>query len=216
MKIACVGYRSWALNIYEKIIKTGDHKILLQSSENLFNEKDIYDFSPDLILFYGWSKIVPEKIINDFICLMLHPSDLPKFRGGSPIQNQMIQGIKETKITIFRMNEELDSGDIVAKGGLDLSGHMHEIFQRLTDEGARLTLDFLEKGLSYKKQDHSSATYYKRRTPEQSEITSEELATKDSDYLFNKIRMLEDPYPNAFLKTADGKKILIKLAEPED
>ena len=45
------------------------------------------------------------------------------------------------------IKEELDSGDIVAKGGLDLSGHMHEIFQRLTDEGARLTLDFLEKGL---------------------------------------------------------------------
>ena len=62
----------------------------------------------------------------------------------------MIQGIKETKITIFRMNEELDFGDIVTKGDLDLSGHMHEIFQRLTDEGARLTLDFLEKGLSYK------------------------------------------------------------------
>ena len=100
MKIACVGYRSWALNIYEKIIKTGDHKILLQSSENLFNEKDIYDFSPDLILFYGWSKIVPEKIINDFICLMLHPSDLPKFRGGSPIQNQILNKIYKTIINL--------------------------------------------------------------------------------------------------------------------
>ena len=52
---------------------------------------------------------------------MLHPSDLPKFRGGSPIQNQIINGVKKTKISIFRINSEIDAGDIVAKAPLDLT-----------------------------------------------------------------------------------------------
>ena len=44
---------------------------------------------PDIVLFYGWSWKVSEKLINKFDCLMLHPSPLPKYRGGSPIQNQI-------------------------------------------------------------------------------------------------------------------------------
>ena len=77
---------------------------------------------------------------------------------------------------------------------------------------AKLTNDFLENGISYKKQDHTKATYFKRRKPEESELTIDEISNQTSEYLFNKIRMLGDPYPNAFIKTKDGKKILIKLA----
>ncbi|MDA9757489.1 formyltransferase family protein [Pseudomonadota bacterium] len=214
MKIACVGYRDWALKIYESI-DSDKHEILLQSSEEKYNEDSIRAFNPDLVLFYGWSKIIDDSILNDFICLMLHPSALPKFRGGSPLQNQIINGVKDSKITIFRMNQELDAGDIVAQCDLNLRGSIDEIFYRLEDLGAKLTNDFLENGISYKKQDHTKATYFKRRKPEESELTIDEISNQTSEYLFNKIRMLGDPYPNAFIKTKDGKKILIKLAEIE-
>ena len=43
---------------------------------------------------------------------MLHPSPLPKFRGGSPIQNQIIRNKKKSMVTIFRINNILDGGDI--------------------------------------------------------------------------------------------------------
>ncbi len=188
---------------------------MLQSSEEKYNEDSIRAFNPDLVLFYGWSKIIDDSILNDFICLMLHPSALPKFRGGSPLQNQIINGVKDSKITIFRMNQELDAGDIVAQCDLNLRGSIDEIFYRLEDLGAKLTNDFLENGISYKKQDHTKATYFKRRKPEESELTIDEISNQTSEYLFNKIRMLGDPYPNAFIKTKDGKKILIKLAEIE-
>ena len=61
-----------------------------------------------------------------------------------------------------------------------------------------------------------SATYCKRRKPMDSEITIDELTSKDSEYLYNKIRMLADPYPNAFIKTKDGKKLFIKEAILDD
>ena len=53
---------------------------------------------------------------------------------------------------------------------------------------------------------------YKRRKPSQSEITLDEIKTKKANYLYNKIRMLQDPYPNAFIKTIDGKKLTIQKA----
>ena len=64
-----------------------------------------------------------------------------------------------------------------------------------------------------KKENPKNYKVYKRIKPEQSEITLKELKEKKADFLFNKIRMLEDPYPNAYIKTKDGKKIKIKYAE---
>jgi len=61
-----------------------------------------------------------------------------------------------------------------------------------------------------KKQPNKNYKIYKRRKPEQSEITLKELKEKKASYLFNKIRMLGNPYPNAFIKTKDGKKLIIK------
>ena len=76
-----------------------------------------------------------------------------------------------------------------------------------------LTVKILKNKFKIKEQDHKKATYFKRRKPSQSEITINELKNKNSDYIINKLRMLENPYPNAFLKTKDGKKIKIRLVE---
>ncbi len=216
MKIACIGYRDWAIKIYKDLEKDSSHEYIIQDSLESFNENEIYDFDPDLVLFYGWSNIIDEKILDDFICLMLHPSDLPKFRGGSPIQNQIINGVKMSKITIFRMDHTIDGGDIVCKGDLDLSVDIESIFDQLHKRGFELTKKILENGLSYEKQNDDDASYFKRRKPSESEITIDELLKKPSNYLLDKIRMLQDPYPNAFLRTKDGKKLLIKKADLSD
>ena len=61
-----------------------------------------------------------------------------------------------------------------------------------------------------------NATYVERRTEEQSEITIKELKEQSAEYIYNKIRMLQDPYPNAFIHAVDGKKIFITKAYIED
>ena len=58
----------------------------------------------------------------------------------------------------------------------------------------------------YKEKNNNVTKVYKRRTPSQSEITLEELKKKSGLYLVNKIRMLQDPYPNPFIITKDKKK----------
>ena len=147
---------------------------------------------------------------------MLHPSPLPRYRGGSPIQNQIINGEKNSKVSIFIMNNEIDAGDIVAQENISLEGSIHDIFSRIEEAGVRLTINLLDSGLNPAAQNHAEATYCKRRTPEDSEITLEELSVSKASYLYNKIRMLGDPYPNAFIRTVDGKRLLIKDAEIRD
>ena len=217
MKIVCIGYRSWALNIYEKLRKNLSHEFIIINKRNKISESFIINNKPDLILFYGWSWNVSKKLTEKFNCLMLHPSDLPKFRGGSPIQNQIINGIVKTKITIFLMNDFMDEGDIVMQKGLDLSGTIDDIFKRIEKSGYELTKKIIMDGITEtKKQSQKNVSLYKRRSPKESEITMQELLEKDSLYLYNKIRMLGDPYPNAYICTSDKKKILIKLAVIED
>jgi len=140
MRILCVGYRVWAINIYERLKKEyPENEIFIINGEAEFREFNVENFKPDIILFYGWSFIVSETLIAKYKCLMLHPSDLPKYRGGSPIQNQIIDGILDSKVTIFRMMKKLDAGDILAVDSLDLRGAIHDIFERMENSGYEST-----------------------------------------------------------------------------
>lgn len=214
MKVLCIGYRSWALNIYQRLMEENtSHKISIINSKKAYDAININDYNPDIILYYGWSWIIDKKIINNYKCIMLHPSKLPKYRGGSPIQNQIISGENNSALTLFIMNEEIDAGEILFQKDMSLKGSVGDIFIRIESlgyEGSKLILD---DNYSVIKQNESNATYCKRRTKEQSEITLDEIKNKSSRYLYDKVRMLTNPYPNAFIRCKDGKKLVIKLAE---
>ena len=212
MRVACIGYRDWALNIYDNLAKSTEHTFLIVRSKTHFSVSELIEFKPDLVLFYGWSWIVPSDLLESYTCLMLHPSPLPKYRGGSPIQNQIIAGETSSKVSIFIMTNELDAGDLVGQQDFSLSGSLDEIFQRIENAGIELTRHLLKHGLTPIPQDHSAATFCKRRLPVDSEITLQELSSKPAQYLYNKIRMLTSPYPNAYIMTVDGKKLMITSA----
>jgi len=216
MRIACVGYREWALNIYDTLANSTDHTYLIFRSKLQYNEDALRDFNPDLILFYGWSWFVVETLLHDYTCLMLHPSPLPKYRGGSPIQNQIIAGEKESKVSIFIMNGEIDAGDLVGQEDISLEGTLDSIFKQIEVVGVRLTLKVIGDGINSEPQNHNNATYCKRRNKTDSEITLEELAESTAEFLYNKIRMLATPYPNAYIKTNDGKRLVILDARIEN
>lgn len=209
MKIAAVSYRDWALEIYDRLSdETGEEFLIIRSKEE-FSFEQLEDFEPDLVLFYGWSWIIPETFLNRFQCIMLHPSPLPKYRGGSPLQNQIINGETESAVTLFVMDQGMDTGPILAQKEFSLGGNLSEVFGRIKEIGVELTKKVLIEGLRPVEQDHSRATVWKRRTPDESEITLEELTSKPARYLHNKIRMLQDPYPNAFIRTSCGRKLYL-------
>ena len=211
MKILCIGYREWVKRIYFRLNKNKNkNQKFYYHFEKKNLDKKIKKISPDYILFYGWSWFIKKKIFSKYKCLMLHPSALPKFRGGSPLQNQIIRNVTNSAVTIFQINEIVDGGDILYQSKLSLKGSLADIFERIIDIGSTATTKILNsKKIKSKKQNHLKATYYKRREPKESEITLKEMKNSKPNYLYNKIRMLADPYPNAFIKIKN-KKLIIK------
>ena len=74
----------------------------------------ITNLNPDIIITCAYGQIIPEAILNypKYGCINVHGSLLPKLRGGAPIHHAIINGDKETGITIMYMDKLMDSGDI--------------------------------------------------------------------------------------------------------
>lgn len=198
MKYAFFGYRPWALQIKDNLEIYGFKFTTLSKA--------------DVVLYYGWSKIIPKKIYENKFCLILHPSPLPKYRGGSPLQHQIMAGEKKSAVTICRVTDKLDAGDIYSQTHFSLKGNLNNIFERIIMLGTKDTIEVLqqiESGLPFhRQQDETKATTFKRRKPEESEIKD----FKSAKQLYNFIRALNDPYPNAFIRCKDGKKLYITRA----
>jgi len=202
MNYVFCAYRDYSLEIYKKI-KTRYKNFVLITDPKQLTFKKIQKIDPKYIFFPDWSWIVPNEIINNYDCICFHESNLPKFRGGSPIQNQIIRGIKKTKTTAFLMTEQLDQGDILLQRNLSLEGTLNDIFSHMIKNDYEILVKILQ-GKFKKRKQSGKPTYFKRRKPEDSELKNLNHSKK---FIYDFIRMLSDPYPNAFLKVGDKKMI---------
>jgi len=202
------GYREWAIELYKRLSK--QRNMYLITSPKKLTIRRLEKIKPKMIFFPDWSWIVPADILKNYRCVCFHESNLPKFRGGSPIQNQIIRNIKKTKTTAFLMNDGLDTGDILLQKSLSLEGSLDEIFERMILNDYQMIIKIIKGNYKIKKQ-RGKPTVYKRRKPEESELKNLNQSKK---FLYNFIRMLADPYPNAYLKIGK-QKIVFKSAKLE-
>src|SRR5689334_14815339 len=93
-----------ALNEIQEQIILKYNGVLLKEKEEL-NMGDIIKIDPTYIFFMHWSWIIPAEIFSRYTCVVFHMTDLPYGRGGSPLQNLIIRGHKETKITAIKVEE---------------------------------------------------------------------------------------------------------------
>ena len=215
INIIFCGYRDWANSIFKVVEKHKNINVkkTIRTIEEYkeFEKKPIADI--DLILFIGWSWIIPDCFTERYLCLGIHPSDLPQYRGGSPIQNQIINGIKKSKVSLITLSSKLDAGDIWMKEDLLLIGDsVDDIFNNIIESSAILLDQFfnLYPNIKPQIQDTTSGSYFKRRTPEESKLTIEDFNNMSLQDLYNFIRCLTDPYPNAYLEDSEGNKLVFK------
>lgn len=151
--------------------------------------------NPRYVFFPHWSWIIPEKIYSRFDCIVFHMTDLPFGRGGSPLQNLIVRGISETKISAIVANSGVDTGDVLLKRPLALHGSAEEIYLRAADVIEEMIQYIVEHDPEGDPQ-HGEVVVFQRRRPEDSAISGVETL----DQLFDHIRMLDaEGYPHAFL-----------------
>ncbi|MBP5750837.1 MAG: methionyl-tRNA formyltransferase, partial [Firmicutes bacterium] len=124
------------------------------------------NIAPDFIVVAAYGKILPKEIldIHAYGCVNIHGSLLPKYRGAAPIQRCVLNGDKESGVTIMYMAEECDAGDILAQKAVSIEGKTsEEVFAELSVLGAQLLAESLPKIVSGElkgvPQDVSQATF---------------------------------------------------------
>jgi methionyl-tRNA formyltransferase len=168
----------------------------LRSKEE-FTLETLQEFNPDYIFIPHWSYLIPSEIYNGFNCVIFHMTDLPYGRGGSPLQNLILRGHTTTVLSAIRAEKGLDSGPIYLKKPLSLQGTAEEIFQR-TDVLIKEMISEISLRDPTPVQQEGEITVFKRRTPEESDLSG----LSDPEKLYDFIRMLDAPdYPKAFLDT---------------
>ena len=180
--------------------------------------KELRELNPDVIVVIAFGQILSNDILTlpKYGCINVHASLLPKYRGAAPIQWAVIDGEEKSGVCTMKMDEGLDTGDIidVDEITLDPKETGGSLFDKLAKLGGELilkTLQNLEFGkATFIKQDDSKSTYAKKMTKELGHIDF----TKDAESIERLIRGL-NPWPSAFTYL-DGKVMKIWDADVVD
>ena len=140
---------------------------------------EIRSLAPDLIIVISYGQTIPREILNipKQGCLNVHPSLLPKYRGPSPIQTVILNGEKETGVTIIQMIEKIDAGPIIVNEKLKTKNEKliyRELHDQLAGLGVSLLIKIIPKWIDGKikpkPQDELKATYTKIITKKDGKI----------------------------------------------
>lgn len=170
-------------------------------------------YAPDVIVVAAYGKLLPRSVLEypRYGCLNVHGSLLPKYRGAAPMQRAIMDGCDVTGVTIMRMAEGLDTGDMLLKLETPITESdnletVHDRLARLGAEGMLKALSMLESGDAvYEKQDDTLASYAAK-------ITNRDAAIDFSDTakaLSARIRGLS-PFPCAYCRNGET---LLKLTD---
>ncbi|QOY34416.1 methionyl-tRNA formyltransferase [Anaerobacillus isosaccharinicus] len=185
-------------------VEAVNHGLPIIQPEKLKRPEDlqqVLDLQPDLVITAAFGQILPKQLLDTpkFGCINVHASLLPEYRGGAPIHQAIVDGKKETGITIMYMVEKLDAGDILtqAKVNIEEEDHVGSLHNKLSVIGAELlshTIPNLIAGkLTPIKQEDEKVTFAPNISREKEKINW----AANGEAIYNQIRGLH-PWPVAY------------------
>lgn len=160
-------------------------------SENEYFKENILEINPKKCFFIHWPFIVPKRIYEIIECINFHTANLPNGRGGTPIQNQILDKTLITKVNSLKITSDgLDSGPCYNFKTITLQGNVFDIFITISDLCYELILDIIYKNLKpniiY---NYQNEIIYKR-------IKNNELNIEDKELedIYDQIRMRDSDY----------------------
>ena len=190
-----------------------EHDIPLLKIDNINDEeviKALIDNKIDWLFIIGWSQIAKKDVLEapSKGCIGMHPTLLPMGRGRAAIPWAILKGLKQTGVTMFKLDEGVDTGDIIGQGIIDLDSNTTatELYDKVNDMHIALIAkywdDIVNNKITLTKQNEEYATEWPGRKPEDGEIYNS-MTMDEADKL---VRAVTHPYPGAFYK--DGNRVI--------
>jgi methionyl-tRNA formyltransferase len=200
-----LGCKPWNRRVFDDVIRAYPGHWEYRDAPTALTLEMLRAMRPRYLFFLHWSSKVPPEITEQFECVCFHMTDVPYGRGGSPLQNLIARGHRQTKLTALRMTAEMDAGPVYGKDDLSLEGNAEEIFIRATHQSAALVARIAAEEPTPTPQ-NGPVTTFARRKPEQSAIDAAALGAAAGgggaslSRLHDFFRMLDaDGYPRAYL-----------------
>lgn len=188
------------------------HGIKVLQPEKLSNSQEMEEviaLRPDLIITAAFGQFLPEKLIKaaKIAAINVHGSLLPKYRGGAPVQYAIMNGEKETGVTIIYMVKKMDAGAMLAQAKMPIEKNddTASIFEKMSVLGKETLLELLPDLIAGQveplEQDEAKVVFSPTIKPEE-EVLDLKLTAKELD---QKVRALR-PAPGAYFKNFNGKR----------
>lgn len=195
------------------------HQIpVLQPQSIKLDYQEIIDLNADIIITAAYGQIIPEVVLHsaNIAAINVHASLLPQYRGGAPVHQAIIDGQKQTGVTIMYMVKAMDAGNIISQKTIDITDDMTTgiLYDQLAIVGADLLIETLPTIIDGTndsiEQDLSLVTYAPVISREQEKIDFNQT-TKE---IYNQVRGL-NPWPGGFT-TYQGKTVKIWAGKIHD
>lgn len=192
--------------VKEKALELGLEVFQPDSINDIESINKIKDINPDFIVVVAYGQILKKEILQvpKYGCYNVHASLLPKYRGAAPINWSIINGEKETGVTIMEMAEGLDSGDMIIWDSIPINSDddaitIHDKLSTLGGELIVKALNDIKNGVANKiPQDHSISTYASMLDKNLGRINWND----GGENIINLIRGLK-PWPSAYTQYKD-------------
>lgn len=201
-----VGRKGIIMPVPTKVVASKYDIPVYQVEKIRLNYDFVKEINPDLIITCAYGQIVPQGLLDipKYGCINVHGSLLPKYRGASPIQSALINGDKETGITIMEMIDKMDAGGMLLKKSfiLEEDDNYTSVCKKMAKAGLEGLLECLPIIASnqaiYVPQDEEQVTYCKKILKEDEHL---DINASAND-IVNKIRGLSE-IPGAYLLMDD-------------
>lgn len=213
MKILFLAYRDWAVEVFPVVQRHPrvTFATLCHSTQEMLVELERNSF--DMILFCGWSEEPIKEIVERIPTFTAHCAADDMYSPGTPLQNQINDGVRFTKHRLVRVGyPELSLRQYSHEVDLDISGSTEDIFLQLKATCIMLFNMFLYDypNVQWRVWPVSSEQR-KKRTPSDSKLTKADISRLNTKQLYDFMRGLEAPYPNAYLEDEVGQLFFSKV-----
>ena len=204
----------------DKLVNLSERKICIKQVNNINSVEFIHylnELNPSLLVVAGYSEIFSSELISvaSHGAINLHAGRLPEYRGGSPLNWQMLNGETEAGLSIIQMDAGIDTGDILAEQvfPIHIFDTISNIHQKANEHFASLTVSVLDAmgsgALVAQRQDETRACYWHQRSDDDGHL---ELRSGSAESVLRFIRATTKPYPGAWA-IWKGRRVRLFAAE---